>query len=164
MGAEAGAGDLGPDVPYFLPWAVPLQTYPCLLGGGQPVRTQRAPWLWCPLQPVSLERMRWWGWGRYRSSCAPLVEQRSGFDPPSLPVSMRGRRGKCPVAMLLHLPQYRLQWEPAAAAPVPGSAWADSEGSLQPELKIEQAGDRKQLHVAHFTARQWERSGNFLSK
>lgn len=38
--------------------------------------------------------------------------------------------------MLLHFPQYRLQREPAAVAPVPGSAWADSEGYLQLELKL----------------------------
>lgn len=85
---------------------------------------------------LSLEEMCWWGWGRSRNSCSPLGEQWSGFDPLSLPLSMRGRRGKCTLAMLLLLPENRLQWEPASVAPISGSAWVDSGGYLQLELKL----------------------------
>lgn len=38
--------------------------------------------------------------------------------------------------MLLLLPKNRLQWGPAAVAPVSGSVWVDSEGYLQLELKL----------------------------
>lgn len=62
---------MGPDVTHFLVWAVPLQMYPCLLGWGQGLVPSATK--------VSLERMRWWGWGRSRSSCSLPLEN-SGQD------------------------------------------------------------------------------------
>lgn len=63
--AEADAIDLGPDVTYFMAWAVPLW----MLGGGQGMRAQVSVWVWCHLQP----RRHWKG-------CAGGV----GADPDAL--------------------------------------------------------------------------------